>query len=70
MKFVKPVIENTESKIGFVVGPIIFITILSMPFPETFLQSVEEIHNLTEIEVLEIATGMKTVLALLLLMII
>lgn len=61
--------KNIKSKIGFTIGPIIFITILWMPIPETFLQSIRQIPNLSEIEVLELATGMKAVLALLLLMI-
>lgn len=61
--------ENIKAKIGFTVGPILFIAILLMPVPETFLQSIRQIPNLTDNEVVELATGMKTVLALLLLMV-
>lgn len=62
--------ENIKAKIGLTVGPILFVAILLMPVPETFLPSIRQIPNLTDNEVVELATGMKTVLALLLLMVI
>lgn len=61
--------ENTKSKIGFAVGPVLFVIILLIPIPDTFLQSVRQTPNLSDIEVIELATGMKTILALLLLMV-
>lgn len=63
--------DKIRSLIGFILTPIILISIALIPTPETFIKFTQEAYpKLTELEILQLAYGMKVTLGLFLIMVI